>query len=201
MSEFKVCPKCGNSHSKSGKFCSRSCANSRTFSEETNAKRSKSNRDYMLSLNKTKYRTCIKCKEPFSPIRYGKICSVCKPPSVGKPKIKERSTITQTPIERTISMVESGELKKHSEVSIRRHMKRYLLHKNGNTCSICSTSVWFGVPVPLVCDHIDGDSTNSDINNFRLVCCNCDALLDTFKSKNKGKGRKYDREYKRNKSK
>lgn len=31
-----------------------------------------------------------------------------------------------------------------------------------------------GQPVPLVCDHISGDSTDNKFENFRLVCCNCD---------------------------
>lgn len=39
---MKQCPKCGTSHNKNGVFCSRSCANSRVFTEESNNKRSKS---------------------------------------------------------------------------------------------------------------------------------------------------------------
>lgn len=57
-----------------------------------------------------------------------------------------------------------------------------------------------GSPVPLVCDHISGESTDNRIENFRLVCYNCDRQLPTFKSKNKVNGRKYDREYRRKKS-
>lgn len=37
---MKICPKCNIQHNKSGKFCSRSCANSRAWSEEINAARS-----------------------------------------------------------------------------------------------------------------------------------------------------------------
>jgi hypothetical protein len=37
---MKDCPKCGASHTKSGIFCSRSCANSRVFSDEANRKKS-----------------------------------------------------------------------------------------------------------------------------------------------------------------
>ena len=37
---MKNCPKCNNEHNKPGIFCSRSCANSRTWSDETNLKRS-----------------------------------------------------------------------------------------------------------------------------------------------------------------
>ena len=43
--------------------------------------------------------------------------------------------------------------------------------------------------IPLVIDHVDGNSDNHSFNNFRLVCRNCDGQLDTFVGKNKGKGR------------
>jgi hypothetical protein len=37
---MKTCPKCQAQHEKSGKFCSVSCANSRTWSEEDKRKKS-----------------------------------------------------------------------------------------------------------------------------------------------------------------
>jgi hypothetical protein len=37
---MKVCPKCFKEHNKSGIYCSRSCANSRIFSEESRRKKS-----------------------------------------------------------------------------------------------------------------------------------------------------------------
>ena len=85
--------------------------------------------------------------------------------------------------------------KEYTSQAIRKHVKRFLIHKNGHVCSICRQSKWNNQQIPLVCDHIDGDSNNSNLNNFRLVCCNCDAQLPTYKSKNKGNGRKYDRDY------
>ena len=103
-------------------------------------------------------------------------------------------------IELTKTIVESNRLETLTEVTARRHAKKYLIHKLGHVCSICRTSEWMGNPVPLVCDHISGDSNDNRIENFRLVCYNCDGQLPTFKSKNRGKGRKYDREYRRKKS-
>ena len=54
---------------------------------------------------------------------------------------------------------------------------------------ICNqqTRVRFSPGAPLVVDHIDGDSTNHSVSNFRLVCGNCDTQLPTYKSKNKSK--------------
>lgn len=47
--------------------------------------------------------------------------------------------------------------------------------------------------MPLVLDHVDGDSTNGKLDNLRVICNNCDALTPTYKSKNIGKGRAFRR--------
>lgn len=101
---------------------------------------------------------------------------------------------TENTLSRTIEIIESNAHLIMHEATARKHAKRYLINKLGNLCQICGISEWQGSPVPLVCDHIDGDSNNNNISNFRIVCCNCDAQLPTYKSKNK-KGRLYDREY------
>lgn len=111
---------------------------------------------------------------------------------VALPKLGRTKKVSQ--LENSIELIESGEYRNRDESTIRRHMKRYLVHKLGHKCSICKRTEWGNQPIPIICDHIDGDSTNSDLDNFRLVCPNCDAQLPTFKSKNRGKGRKYDRE-------
>ena len=81
-------------------------------------------------------------------------------------------------------------------------LKLHFLFHNDNICSICGNpSFWNGQKLTLILDHIDGDSTNCHPENLRLVCPNCDSQLDTYKSKNKGKGRYYRRErYHNNKS-
>jgi hypothetical protein len=67
-------------------------------------------------------------------------------------------------------------------------IKKYLISRKKHKCEICGTEVWNGKPVPLVMDHIDGNSDNWDVTNLRLVCRNCDGQLDTFCGKNKGYG-------------
>ncbi len=77
-------------------------------------------------------------------------------------------------------------------------IKIYFLEKQNNKCIICGIdNVWNGKELIFILDHIDGDSTNHTEENFRLICHNCDSQLPTYKSKNKGNGRKYDREYRR----
>lgn len=80
-------------------------------------------------------------------------------------------------------------------------IKEYLIYTKGRICSICGTKEWMDKPIPLVLDHIDGNSNNRILSNYRLVCGNCDMQLPTYKSKNKGNGRAFRRKrYKEGKS-
>lgn len=69
-------------------------------------------------------------------------------------------------------------------------VKKYLILERGNQCEICNLEKWTGKDIPLVLDHIDGNSDNNFLLNLRLICNNCDALLPTYKGRNKGNGRK-----------
>ncbi len=89
-----------------------------------------------------------------------------------------------------IQQIETGEYKKFGEAYIRRRIKKYLIHKCGHKCMMCGLSEWQSIKIPLVADHIDGNSKNNEISNFRIICNNCDSILPTFKAKNKGNGRK-----------
>lgn len=80
--------------------------------------------------------------------------------------------------------IEISGIEKSSKVA-----KKYLKEKYGVKCSICGIHKWMGQEVPLVLDHIDGDSNNNNIDNLRLVCGNCDMQLPTYKGKNIGRGR------------
>lgn len=63
--------------------------------------------------------------------------------------------------------------------------RAWLEHKYGHVCALCGLSKWLDKPIPLVVDHIDGNPENHDITNVRLICPNCDALLPTYKSRNR----------------
>lgn len=86
-------------------------------------------------------------------------------------------------IERTGHFI-NGEI---NDQKARRTARRYLKEKYGNKCSICGITEWNGKDITLIVDHIDGDITNTNIDNFRLICPNCDSQLPTFKFRNKGK--------------
>ena len=102
----------------------------------------------------------------------------------------KNKTFEDQAISRLINTIETGAYKKHSDTSIRRLVRLYLIHKHSHKCMLCGLSEWRDIPMPLVSDHIDGDSSNNNLDNFRIICNNCDATLPTFKGKNRGNGRK-----------
>jgi 5-methylcytosine-specific restriction endonuclease McrA len=51
-------------------------------------------------------------------------------------------------------------------------------------CSYCGGAEWLGRPIPLELDHVDGDKTNNQLENLRLICPNCHALTPTYRGKN-----------------
>ena len=75
--------------------------------------------------------------------------------------------------------------------TISKHIRRYLLEKYREKCSLCEWSERHPVTkvVPLEVDHIDGDSENNVEENLRLICPNCHSLSPNFRNLNKGRGR------------
>lgn len=91
-----------------------------------------------------------------------------------------------------IFIIESGEYRVYtSDCTIRKRMREYRVLKFGHKCELCNNTHWQGNLIPLVCDHIDGNADNIEPENFRNICCNCDALLPTYKGRNKGNGRTF----------
>lgn len=68
-------------------------------------------------------------------------------------------------------------------------LKKYLKEVRGHKCEICQTSEWCGQPIPLILDHISGNSEDWTLQNLRLICPNCDHQTPTFSGRNKGNGR------------
>lgn len=75
-------------------------------------------------------------------------------------------------------------------LSERRYIYQLLVERDTNCCSVCGITEWNGKDIRLWVDHIDGNASNNDPGNFRLICPNCDSQSDTFGAKNTGNGRK-----------
>lgn len=69
--------------------------------------------------------------------------------------------------------------------------RRYLFKKFDNKCCLCGWGEMNKTTgkIPLEVDHIDGNFSNNQIDNLRLLCPNCHSLTSNYKNLNKGKGR------------
>lgn len=123
-----------------------------------------------------KYNTCLHCGKPTRNVKFcSNECSAEYVWNSTKLKIENNEGIVSQSVYR-----------------------KYLIEKQGHVCKLCGITEWQGQPVPLVLDHVDGNSDNNDLSNLRMICHNCDALLPTFAGRNKNSARKYRRDmYKR----
>ena len=66
-------------------------------------------------------------------------------------------------------------------------LKNRLLKNNllKNVCSCCGIESWMDKPLNMELDHIDGNRTNHKLENLRMLCPNCHAQTDTYRSKNR----------------
>lgn len=142
------------------KFCDQSCA-----AKYNNASKVK------------KIRTCIVCDTILKPTQSKYCCKKCE--NINKRLLRFKNHI-----------LKNGDIIGGNEYTCRRIAKDYLEEKFGHKCMICGNSEWLGKPILLIADHIDGDPTHNNINNFRIICSNCDATLDTYKNKNKNKSKR-----------
>jgi 5-methylcytosine-specific restriction endonuclease McrA len=68
-----------------------------------------------------------------------------------------------------------------------RGRKNFIIRSQGRKCAICLNNTWQNLPIPIELDHIDGNSSNNNLNNLRLLCPNCHAQTETYRGKNIGK--------------
>lgn len=80
----------------------------------------------------------------------------------------------------------------HISSTVRGIIRTYILDSQLHRCAICGMSkVWNNKPINFILDHIDGDASNNNGDNLRLICPNCDSQLPTYKSKNKKSARNF----------
>ncbi len=86
---------------------------------------------------------CLNCGQPVKKHR-----KYCNTQCVKEADFKERASVVR----------DTGDLWQgwHHEG----HIRNYLLRTRPNQCEICGNAEWQGQVIPLVMDHIDGDSTN-----------------------------------------
>jgi 5-methylcytosine-specific restriction endonuclease McrA len=156
---MKTCPKCNTLHDKSGKYCCRSCANSRLFTEETNEKKRKAGLSFYskLSSDERKQFHAEKMKSYDFDEHQRKVQEANRKREWCKP------------------------YEEMSHASVRKR----LLHERNCTCEECGIgNEYNGKPLSLELDHIDGNNSNNKIENLRILCPNCHSQTPTHRSKN-----------------
>lgn len=162
------CKRCGNEFiPKKGfkEYCGWSCRSSRTFSEESK------NKKRIATINQWKDDGTLRS------VDWGKI-------NQSESKIDKIKEIHKVRLEERINRGEKIWIGTY---------KKYLIEINGHKCTLCDVEEWKNpytnemVKVPLIIDHIDGNKKNNSKDNLRIICRNCDGLLDTFCSRNIGR--------------
>lgn len=75
-----------------------------------------------------------------------------------------------------------------SELSWEYKRMRIMIEQEGK-CAFCNLSEWRGVKISLEVDHIDGCRTNNLRENLRALCPNCHMTTDTYRGRNKLRGK------------
>lgn len=75
------------------------------------------------------------------------------------------------------------------EAASNKAIRKYITHLDGYKCSVCGISEWNGKPITLEVEHKDGNSEDNCRENVCLICPNCHSQTDTYKGKNRGRGR------------
>lgn len=148
---MKVCPKCTTEHDKKGIFCSRSCANSRTFSEEAIVKKSESQK--LSWQNKTEEQ------------RDAHISHL-------KDNVKKR----QDHWENFRTNTDTTEIKSSDTIK-----KKLWKEQNKLCSMCNGTDEWLGKKLVMELHHKDGDNTNNVRENLEVICPNCHSTTDTWR--------------------
>jgi len=159
------CEKCEKDHDGkfgSGRFCSRSCANSKVFSEESKRKKSEA--------NKRRY------------IENGSWGGLL--PELTE---DERKKIGLKRIEFCKKvLLESNFL----SLSYDRKKKRIILEQEGK-CFECGLCEWRGKKLTLEIEHKNGNHNDNDRSNMVALCPNCHSLTPNWRGRNKKRDSKW----------
>lgn len=176
------CEKCQSDHDGSfatGRFCSVKC--SRSFAANVN--REETSRKVSETL-KRKYQSGeLVVKNQFQTGHDAKRDNIV--PRVG---YKHSDETKQKILKKSTERNERNFQYKIQNIpfeSLPKNMRRKVLFlERGNKCECCQLESWLGLPLSIQVDHIDGNHTNNQKENLRLLCPNCHSLTPTWKGRN-----------------
>jgi 5-methylcytosine-specific restriction endonuclease McrA len=158
---MKICPKCQQEHEKTGMFCSRSCANSRKWTEEDKENKRNAAKDYLNNL-----------------------------PEEELEKVKKRLSENAVKMNNNRLTKIDYILNTNFELLAWQSKRIRVILEQDCKCLMCGVSEWMGVIISLEVDHIDGDNKNNCRENLRGLCPNCHSLTDTWRGKKSSKSKR-----------
>ena len=160
IKSMKICPKCNTSHEKKGEFCSRSCANSRTFSKEAIEKKSiASKKQWKNSKGKMLLATLLASQ------------------NIVKKNLEDKEEREKAFYQRNIA---KGWDKLGYDTK-----RRCVLFEQQNKCNKCGINEWLGKPISLELEHIDGNRDNNERSNLECLCPNCHSQTPTWRGRHR----------------
>jgi RNA polymerase subunit RPABC4/transcription elongation factor Spt4 len=163
--EQTSCQKCGALFDRDPnaiwikKFCSRSCANTRTHSEET------------------KQKIAFSTRASWDTFDADKKLQITKGIAAARAVAHENKRVE------SIRKLQEDDF---DTLSI--HFKRQrVLQEQTQKCLHCGFNEWLGKPLILELDHVNGDKHDNRRENLRFLCPNCHSQTDTWRGKNIGR--------------
>ncbi len=159
------------------KYCSISCANSRTFSAETNELKSRRQKEWWAGLSEDERQQNI--KEFLDRIK-------------GTPGFNDWNSRKGS--------IEWNKLRKQLRLdrifnnlieTLSHEDRRFrVLMEQDNKCNRCGHNEWLNEPLVLELEHKDGNNQNNVRTNLEALCPNCHSLTPTWRGRNKNTGKK-----------
>jgi len=104
--------------------------------------------------------------------RYAEKFGLFEPNQAGKGLLKGNRYKTKSDVFKPDNKVPSGVLSK------------WLKLEREWCCEECNISEWNNKPLTLEIDHIDGDNSNNELTNLRILCPNCHSQTPTWRGRN-----------------